>query len=144
MPEISFYVLQTQSDQGRLVFVCKLVEKAYRSGSHIYILTGSEAQSRLLDNLLWTFRAGSFIPHQIYTGKTPTIENSILIGTLIAPESWQKTIINLSDKHPTDLDHAERILEILDASETVKQAGRERYRHYKHLGLTINTHKMGQ
>jgi DNA polymerase III subunit chi len=144
MPKVSFYVLPTQSDQERLIFACKLVEKAYRSSNRIYILTESDAQSRLMDNLLWTFRAGSFIPHHLYDGKIPTIENRILLGTLNAPEPWQKIIINLSGQQPADLEYSERIMEILDASATVKQAGRERYRHYKHLGLTISTHNMDQ
>ena len=74
MPEISFYVLPTESTQERQLFACKLVEKAYRSGVFSYVLTDSLEQSQQLDDLLWTFRAGSFIPHQIYTDQLPDSE----------------------------------------------------------------------
>ena len=74
MAEISFYILPSESTQERYMFACKLIEKAYRSGHFCYVLTDNAEQSQKIDDLLWTFRAGSFIPHQIYTGELPSIE----------------------------------------------------------------------
>jgi len=141
MVEVSFYILPSESLEARHLFACKLIEKAYRSNHFCYVLTDSAEQSRIIDDLLWTFRAGSFIPHQTYTDKLPDIEKVILIGSLEAPENWQKTVINLSSHCPEELDKIERILEILDNSETSKAAGRERYRHYQQSGMKITTHK---
>jgi DNA polymerase-3 subunit chi len=143
MAEISFYILPSESIQERYEFACKLIEKAYRSGSFCYVLTGNAEQSQKIDDLLWTFRAGSFIPHQIYTGEPPGIEKVILIGSLNAPENWQKTVINLSSNCPEEFDKIERILEILDNSEATKELGRNRYRHYQQSGINITTHKIG-
>lgn len=142
MPEISFYVLATESTQERYLFACKLIEKAYRNGSFAYVLTDSSEQSQHIDNLLWTFRAGSFIPHQAYTGELPTTESVILIGSSSPPEPWRKTVINLSSQCPQDFQQAERILEILDNSEETKAWGRNRYRRYQQAGIEITTHKM--
>jgi DNA polymerase-3 subunit chi len=137
MAEISFYILPSQSQQERLLFACKLIEKAYRSGCFCYVLTDTAGQSQQIDNLLWTFRAGSFIPHQLYTGDIPATEQ-VLIGSLPAPAQWQKTVINLSSQCA----NAERVLEILDNSEATKAVGRDRYRHYKEAGHNLTTHKM--
>ena len=137
MAEVSFYILPTQSQQERLLFACKLIEKAYRSGCFCYVLTDTAGQSQQIDKLLWTFRAGSFIPHQLYTGDIPATEQ-VLIGSLPAPAQWQKTVINLSSQCA----NAERVLEILDNSEATKAVGRDRYRYYKEAGHTLNTHKM--
>ncbi|MEQ1738656.1 MAG: DNA polymerase III subunit chi [Methyloglobulus sp.] len=142
MPEISFYVLPTESTQERYLFACKLIEKAYRSGSFAYVLTDSSEQSQQIDDLLWTFRAGSFIPHQIYTGELPTLENTVLIGPSQPPEHWQQTVINLSSECPQDFQQAKRILEILDNSEVTKVWGRNRYRQYQQAEIEITTHKM--
>lgn len=142
MPEISFYVLPSRSEKERLYFACKLIEKVYRTGYKVYVLTDTEAQSRQLDDLLWCFRAGSFIPHQIYSGPPPDDENPVVIGLIEAPEKWQKTIINLSSHYPENLNRSESILEILDDNEEIKVAGRNRYRHYQQLGLAIRTHKI--
>jgi DNA polymerase-3 subunit chi len=156
--EVSFYILPTESLEDRYLFACKLIEKAYRSGSFCYVLTDDAEQSRTIDDLLWTFRPGSFIPHQIYTGKPPdiardgvyaanqsgtgaAIEKVILIGSLAAPEHWQKTLFNLSSRYPDLGAQTERVLEILDNSETTKEAGRNRYRRYQQAGMTVTTHK---
>ena len=142
MAEVSYYILPSESLQDRYQFACKLIEKAYRSGQFCYVVTGSAEQSRIIDDLLWTFRAGSFIPHQTYTDKLPDLEKVILIGSLEAPENWQKTVINLSSHCPEELDKIERILEILDNSETTKAAGRKRYRQYQQSNMKITTHKV--
>jgi len=149
MAEVSFYILPSESLQERYLFACKLIEKVYRSGCFCYVLTDSAEQSQKIDDLLWTFRAGSFIPHQIFTGEIPSLRsatgesNVILIGSLKAPEEWQKTVINLSSHCPEELDKIERILEILDDSEAIKELGRNRYRQYQQSGISITTHKMG-
>ncbi len=144
MAEVSFYVLPSESTQERYEFACKLIEKAYRSGCFCYVLTDNAEQSQKIDDLLWTFRAGSFIPHQIYTGELPALEKVILIGSLDVPELWQKTVINLSSYCPKQVDKIERILEILDNSEATKELGRNRYRHYQQSGIAITTHKIGR
>jgi DNA polymerase III subunit chi len=142
MPDITFYVLATESIQERDQFACKLIEKAYRSGVFVYVLTDSPEQSQAIDDLLWTFRAGSFIPHQIYTGKLPAVENVILISSSNPPVQWSKSIINLSSQCPPDFQQAERILEILDNSQKTKSLGRSRFRQYQQAGIEIVTHKM--
>jgi DNA polymerase III subunit chi len=142
MAEVSFYILQSHSPQARFVFACKLIEKAYRSKQFSYVLTDSAAQNQQIDDLLWTFRPGSFIPHQQVTEERPALENIILIGSGPAPDPWQKTVINLSIQVPVLFQQAERILEILDNSETTKEPGRQRYRQYQQAGLAISTHKI--
>jgi DNA polymerase-3 subunit chi len=143
MAEAVFYVLPSESPQDRYLFACKLIEKAYRSGCFCYVLTDTEEQGRKIDDLLWTFRAGSFIPHELYTGEPPSLEKVVLIGAPDAPEGWQKTVINLSSRCPGELGKIERVLEILDNSEATKKLGRDRYRHYQQSGVSITTHKMG-
>jgi DNA polymerase III subunit chi len=142
VPEINFYVLATELTQERYLFACKLIEKAYRCGVFAYVLTDSPEQSQLIDDLLWTFRAGSFIPHQIYTSEAASIENTVLIGSSNPPKHWQNTVINLSSQCPQDFQQVERILEILDNSEETKTIGRNRYRQYQQAGIEITTHKM--
>jgi DNA polymerase-3 subunit chi len=145
MPEASFYILPTHSLSDRFIFACKLIEKAYRNGQFCYVYTDSLQQSQQLDNQLWTFRENSFIPHQLYNGadnKAPDYQQTVLIGTQPAPKDWQKLIFNLSSSYPSDLIKAERILEILDNNEALKQAGRQRFRQYKQDGFTISTHKI--
>ncbi|MCX7082063.1 MAG: DNA polymerase III subunit chi [Methylococcales bacterium] len=142
MAEVSFYILSSALLQERYLFACKLIEKAYRNGQFCYILTDSDEQSQLLDDLLWTFRAGSFIPHEIYTGQAPSTDKVILIGSIKAPEHSQGLLFNLSSKYPEDISKTKRILEILDNCEVTKAAARNRYRQYQQAGMSVTTHNM--
>ncbi|MEO1899407.1 MAG: DNA polymerase III subunit chi, partial [Methylococcales bacterium] len=85
---------------------------------------------------------GSFIPHQILEEKPPAFEQSILIGTRSAPDKWQNIIVNLSSHFPENISQVDRILEILDNNEEIKQAGRVRYKQYQQAGLNISTHTL--
>src|SRR5579871_5220024 len=41
----------------------KLLEKAYAGGYRTLLLAGSEEQAERLNQLLWTYHPGSFLPH---------------------------------------------------------------------------------
>jgi len=142
MPKTDFYVLPTASEKERCVFACQLIEKIYRQGSFCYVLTDSEAQSQTLDDLLWTFRPNSFIPHQVYNGVLPTHENNVLIGSLPVPEQWQSVVLNLSSQFPNPLLHIKRLLEIIDKREPIKYSARQRYRYYQQQKIHVVTHTL--
>ena len=142
MPEVSFYILSSVSQQERYEFACKLIEKAYRNKHFCYVYTDTQQQSEQLDNQLWTFRPNSFIPHQIYEGTLPDFEQTTLIGTETAPDNWQNLILNLSSKYPENILNSKRVLEILDNNEQVKHQGRQRYQQYNQAGFDITTHKI--
>ncbi len=138
--EVVFYVLPTETPGPRLEFACKLIEKIFRGGQHCFALVDDAQQAAALDTLLWTFRAGSFVPHQIYQGVLPLLPQTILIGYGGIPEGRRNIIINLSLGLPPHDAGAERIVEIIDNSAGSKQAGRERYRYYQQLGVDVVTH----
>lgn len=140
MPRLSFYVLSSADERQRSFFACKLVEKAYREGFFSYVMTDSDSQSRMLDNLLWTFRPNSFVPHQLYSGELPAIGNNVLIGSLPPPEDWQKVVVNLSSHSLQDPGKIMRLLEVVDNNPERKQTGRDRYRDYKRQGFEIQTY----
>lgn len=142
MAEAIFYVLPDTGTLGRAVFACKLVEKAYRNGQLCYIQTADKRSSQQLDDLLWTFRAGSFVPHQIFESGQPILTDQVLIGNSSPPEGWQELVINLSEQFPEHPENYGRIVEILDADESVKARGREHYKRYHQKGVSVITHKL--
>lgn len=142
MAEASFYILKTQTAQDRYLFACKLIEKAYSLGQYCYVYTDTKQQSQQLDDQLWTFKPHNFIPHQIYEQQVPEFEQTILIGTSEPPKQWQKLIFNLSSKYPSNLSQTERVLEILDNDEKLKQMGRQRYRQYQQDGFKMTNHNI--
>jgi DNA polymerase-3 subunit chi len=141
MPRVDFYVLPDQKDNGRALLACRLIDKAYTLGHTVYVLAASEAQATALDDLLWTFRQDSFIPHERY----PLVgedDSPVLIGTTALTERTAQVLINFTDDAPADLDRYERVVELVDQHPTVLAKSRERFRAYRERGLTPETHKL--
>ena len=141
MPRIDFYVLPDQRDNGRALLACRLADKAYNLGHTVYILTASEAQVAALDDLLWTFRQDSFIPHERYplAGEE---SSPVLIGATLPAEVNGQVLINYTDGLPEGFERFERVVELVDSQPEVLAKSRERFRQYREKGLTPETHKL--
>jgi len=142
-PRIDFYILKNPATDARLRFACRLNEKAYVLHNRIYNHTASAAEARKLDGLMWTFRQGSFIPHEI---RKPDGSNMapVTIGYEADQEPRQKPgknlLINLTDSIPAFFDQFERVAEIIDDTDESRRTGRERYAFYKKSGYEPITH----
>lgn len=137
MTRISFYILNGNSPDQRQAIACRLAEKAYLEGHQVFIHTGSAQHSTQIDAALWSFRPDSFVPHALLDADDN--DSPVLIGHEKAPPRLMDIMINLSDQQPLFFSQFERVLEIIDDNEQVKQAGRERYRFYRQRGYELDT-----
>lgn len=143
MPRVDFYVLGETGTQVRHRYACRLTEKAFESGSRVYLRTPSAADSTALDELLWTFSDRTFLPHEIVTPASPTHPLiAALIGEGFAPEGYRSLLINVGGDIPADAEQCERIAEIIDADPERKQLGRDRFRQYRERGWTLESHNV--
>ncbi|HRX71365.1 MAG: DNA polymerase III subunit chi [Candidatus Competibacteraceae bacterium] len=141
MSRIDFYVLPDQKENGRALLACRLAEKAYRLGHTVYLFMSSEARAAAQDDLLWTFRQDSFVPHERYplTGE----QNSpVLIGMASPVEVNAQVLINCTEALPEGFEHYERIVELVDSRTEVLAKSRERFRQYRERGFNPETHKL--
>ncbi len=141
MPRIDFYVLPDRRETGRAQLACRLANKAYRLGHTVYIYTLSEAQASAMDDLLWTFRQDSFVPHERF----PLVgeEGSpVLIGIAPPTDVDAQVLINLSDRLPENFERYERVAELVDAHPEILAQSRSRFRQYREQGYTPETHKL--
>ncbi len=136
MTHIDFYILASSQPQGRERLACRLAEKVYRLGHRLYIHTADPTQSQLLDELLWTFRPGSFVPHELQGGD----EAPVRIGHDAEKGEDAEVLINLAREVPLFFSRYERVAEIVDPSPEHRPPGRERFRFYRDRGYTLRTH----
>lgn len=139
MTQIDFYILS--QDQQRARFACRLTEKAYQLGHRIYIHTSGEEQSRAIDELLWTFQSGSFIPHERYN-EMSVPQSPVLIGHKEPASTEGEVLINISDTLPVFHARFLRVAEIVDCDEESKLKGRERFRYYRDRGYPLESHRI--
>jgi len=138
---VDFYILAAQGAASRLQFACRLSEKAYRMNTNVYAHASSAKQADELDRLLWTFRDGSFVPHERINRDQPT-RAPIGIGTPEVYSDAGALLINLCEVVPTFSSGYNRIAEIVAADDKDRVAGRKRFQHYRELGIEPTTHKI--
>jgi len=138
--QVNFYTLPSSEVQPRLLFVCRLTEKAFSLGHRIYIQTESEQQSKLLDDLLWEYAASSFIPHGTVDGSNSL--DPVSLGSSLAGATHADVLINLGKQASQAGDQFSRINEVISADPESLEQGRHRYRDYKERDYQIETFKI--
>jgi DNA polymerase-3 subunit chi len=140
---VDFYILDDSADTARLRVAARIAEKAMQQDHHVYINTGGEDESRRLDELLWTFSQGSFVPHRVVESAPgePCAE-PVLIGCAVAIDEPCDVLINLAGDVPEFFSRYDRVAEIVDSEAGRRDAGRVRYKYYRDRGYELKSHKV--
>jgi DNA polymerase III subunit chi len=140
---VDFYILKSAALKQRLAFACRLTEKAYLRDMSIVILNETLADAKMLDEMLWTFNERSFVPHKVsvdessFDPKTPV---HLILESTPAPAA--DLLINLALRLPAQVQKYPRIAEIVDADDERRRLGRERFKAYRDLNMTPETHQI--
>lgn len=138
---IDFYVLESPGDEARARFACRLSEKAFSLSHRVHALTADAQDATYLDDLMWTYRAGSFLPHAV-ADSGEDHDTPVTIGC-DSSDCAGELLINLTDEVPSCFEQFERIAEIVDASDAGRQHGRRRFSFYRDNGYQPQTHRVG-
>jgi len=142
-PKVDFYPLSATDGRSRLVAACRLAEKAYELGLRVVVRTTSPAETAEVDELLWTFADGSFVPHGVWpaepevAGLTP-----VLVSNASLPPSHRDVLINLAPDAPPEFSAYARVCEVVGGDEDGKKAGRHRWRVYRDAGCVPEAHPL--
>jgi DNA polymerase-3 subunit chi len=139
MTRVDFYILEQVETEGREHFACRLVEKAYQQGHKVYINAVDEPQARRMDELLWTFRAGSFIPHTCVAAEEDP-DSRVHIGYGGDPLQHDDVLVNLAPEVPMFFSRFHRVAEIVDSNPEIREQGRIRFRFYRDRGYDLKSH----
>ena len=139
---------------ARLTLACRLAEQAYLSDRTALLWLSDPPEQQTLDELLWTFLDGSFVPHEVLTQATraltaapasaATAESAapVVLSAGIAPVHGFDLLINLAPQMPPCLGQIRRVAEIVDGDEARRRAARERFKAYRELGLQPATYNV--
>lgn len=139
---VDFYVLSGTDERARFKLGCKLAEQAYLAGEQVFIWLDEPSALERFDELLWTFADRSFVPHEIYAEPAQWLDTPVLLGYDRQPQQPYPLLVNLGNAIPAAAAHAQRIIELVDADEDRRRAGRNRFRQYRDLGLSPATHSV--
>lgn len=142
MARVDFYILNQSGQHSRQTFACRLAEKAYRLDKTVHIQTHNRADAERLDELLWTFRDGSFVPHERLVEAGRAVEAPVTIGCEDDRIEPRDLLINLCDDIPACAEAFPRVAELVTSDEDSKQQSRRRFAAYREQGHTLETHKL--
>lgn len=141
MPKVDFYTIAKSGEDARLLFACRLTEKAFTLGHRVYIHMADDNMAQEMDNLLWTFNEESFVPHAI-DGIIEDEEVPVLIGYRDQFEGPKDVLINLSPTLPPFHGDFQRITEVVNSDDNVKAFSREHWKAYKAAGYSLEHHEL--
>ncbi len=142
MTRVDFYLLNDRKSGNREQFSCRLAEKAFRLGHRIFLHTDQTDTARRLDEMLWTFRDISFVPHALAENSGDSERAPVLLGSGQEPEGEFDLLINLDHEVPVFFSRFERVAELVGPDEDSRAKARERYRFYRDRGYPMETHEL--
>lgn len=143
--QVDFYILETAAEREWLRTACRIAEKAWQKGHRVYIHTDSQETARSLDDMLWTYRQDSFLPHALYAdrrGVAADAAEPVLVGHGPSQPEDIDVLINLGEAVPACVKRSARVAEIVAGGEPARSAGRARYRDYRERGFPIQQHDL--
>lgn len=140
---VNFYILSDSDLHNRLLFVCRLVEKAFEQQLPTLIITADNVQLQTLDRLIWSFKPERFIPHEIIDEQLTKPSSVLLTDNVVALNNINfqpKVVIDLSyDATPLSFP---KIMLIANQDQEILANARMKYKSYTDSGITPKVHKM--
>lgn len=141
-PRVDFYLLDEPEGGGRDAIACRIVEKAWRRGHRVHVHVDSPESARRLDDLLWTWRDESFVPHGMCRSGEEAGHEPVTIGWGALPPFADDVLLNLDHVVPDGFGRFGRIAEVVGGADAARSAGRERFRRYRDEGCAPATHRL--
>ena len=136
--QVDFYLLNGADFSDGYSFVCQLTEKVYSQGHSLWIRLTSLVETKIFDELLWTFQSNSFIPHHFLNTVEPIL---IVISNSKQEVNSAPLWLNISlEIFPAG--NYTRLLQIVPNQPNLLQIARDHFRHYQKLGYQTRTHKI--
>lgn len=138
---VDFYLLASEERDARWLLACRLLEKAYTKGHRVYVHCANQQEAEHLDELLWTFKDDSFIPHHLQ-GEGPEPPPPVQIGFAKEPRGYNDILLNLDTDIPVFFTRFKRVMELVSNVESEKEQSRIRYKAYRSKGCTLSVHEL--
>lgn len=131
-----FHLLEFGDKDSRWTYACHLVETLWLDSRRVFIWCNSQEDAEKIDELLWTFRLDSFIPHNLQ-GEGPEPPPPVHIGYSGVPRGFNDVLVNMADSLPDFYPRFRQTIEIIPQDEERKALSRTNYRRIKSAGHSI-------
>jgi DNA polymerase-3 subunit chi len=139
--QVDFYLLG-EFAPGADKLACRLALMAWERKQKVFIITASESSGQQLDELMWQYPEGRFLPHT-RAGDRDAGKAPVNIG-MLSDLNPADVVINLCPQAVPQPENFTRILEIVPFVKEERQSSRVKYKTYRNMGLEPQTHEINK
>lgn len=143
MTEIQFHF----NVPDRLLYACRLLRKALRSGVSGVAVSGPAATLARLDKLLWSFDPQEFIPHVLLREGQQLAERLTRTPIWLVERTEQgahhPVLVHLGEEPAEGFESFKRLIEIVSTDEAERDSARRRWKHYAGRGYDLQRFDQG-
>ncbi len=143
MTEVQFHF----NVPDRMLYACRLLRKALRSGAKGVSVSGPGPTLDRLDRLLWTFDPQEFIAHLRVRDDRLDDPRLARSAVWLVEEAGQgarhPVLVHLGEDTPVGFESYERLIEIVPAEGDEREAARTRWKHYARRGYALQRFDVG-
>ena len=138
-------IFLTLSVANKLRVVCDVIESEFSKGNKIVVNVSDGDEGNNLDNMLWSWKQSTFIPHNFSDSLVNNNQDPVLISSDIKENISYDTLILV---HPAELEICNYYKKVIDFAEkynpTKLETDRKRYKLYRDKKYKIETLNPGE
>lgn len=138
-------IFLTLSVANKLRVVCDVVENEFSVGNKVVINVADDNDGKTLDNMIWSWKQSSFIPHNFTELLAGAKQDPVIISTNISENISYDTLVLVD---PADLEICNTYKKVIDFAEkynpTKLETDRKRYKLYRDKKYKIETLNPGE
>ena len=141
MIRADFYLIDASAPQAGWQLACRLLDKAYQQKAQALVLCPDQGTAEQMDELLWTYKDDSFIPHNLI-GDGPNKAPPIQIAWDGIPGHHRNILLQCTPALPEGFERFKRLLFVVVNDEALRADARAIYKQLREAGATLNVHEM--
>ena len=133
MPRVEFVRLD-RPEKARLL--CELAEEFFTAGQRVLVVVEDDNQGNTLDQLMWTWKKGSFLPHAWENGSQDCSDLPVVISAGEANPHGAQVLIAGRPCQPGFAGQFQVIIDFAEVyDENLREASRQRFRSFRDAGF---------
>ena len=129
MEQVNVTFVTVRSGVEKCQQLGRIVEEEFSKGENISVFVDNEGVAKFVDNLLWTYKEESFLPHSYIKEKS---ESAVVITECSENLNRSNVLINLTSCVPSHYKEFSHIFELKDESSKEKFAlAKGRFNQYQ-------------
>lgn len=138
-------IFLTLSVANKLRVVCDVVENEYSKGNTVIVYIKDENEAKSLDNMLWSWKQSSFIPHNFAPSLTQAKLDPVIISNDVSENLSYNTLV-LVDPVAFELcNHYKKVIDFAEKYNPTKlESDRKRYKLYRDKNYKLKALNPGE